>query len=115
MNMKFVIILASFIVSVGFISCKKDTIEAPIESRYVIFVSDSTNVYGTIEEGGKLQYLYPHIAYEVESGQRIIFTRKYIEGTIFFSITADIGKYDHFTPNNQYHYHYKNEYTLIVP
>lgn len=115
MNTKFVILLASFILTVGFISCKKENIESPIESKYVIFVSDSSNVYGTIEESGKLKYLYPHIPYEVQSGQRIIFTRKYIEGTIFFSITADIGKYDHFTSANQYHYSYRNEYTLIVP
>ena len=114
MNIKFGLLLLSFIFIAVFSACKKETI-TPQEPKYIIFVSDSSNVYGTIEEGGRLHYLYPDTAYEVESGQRIIFTRKYIEGTIFFNITAEIGKYSYFTPANEYHYNYRNEYTLIVP
>ncbi len=113
--MKLTLLLIAFIAVTAFTSCKKETIETPQKTKYVIFVSDSSNVYGTIEENGQSRYLYPDIAYQVESGQRIIFTRKYIQGTIFFSITADIGKHDRFTPENEYHYNYRNEYTLIVP
>lgn len=101
-------------------SCKKeDKInpsknKAGIETKYLIFNSDSLQVFGRILDDPSDRYLYPNTPYEVLEGQRILFFRRYPANTVYFSVAADIGKCNYFSSDNQNHYQLTNEYIIVV-
>lgn len=84
------------------------------ECKYIIFKSDSIGVYGELLKGAIKTHLYPNIPYEVKRGERILFDREYFKKTNRFNITADVGKYNFFTPDNLYHYRLINDYMIII-
>jgi hypothetical protein len=88
--------------------------ETDAEYSYIIFVSDSSGVFGTVLNNTGNTSLYPNMPYKVLKGQRILFDRKHSSQTNRFAITADIGKYNHFTSENQYHYRLTNNYLIVV-
>ncbi len=92
-------------------SCKK---ERGNEAKYLIFTSDSSGVYGKILNDTQKGYIFSGQPCPVIEGQRILFDREYSTNANRFNITADIGKYNYFTPNNQYHYRLTNEYLIVV-
>ena len=108
------------VVLLSIYSCKKAEFdfpgkkEAPIEDKYLIFNSDSLNVFGKILGDPSDRVLYPNRPYKVLEGQRVLFYRRAPFNTVFFRITADVGKFNSFNPDNQNHYHLVNEYILIV-
>lgn len=112
-------VIISFVLLSTF-SCKKEDSlspsknEAAIETKYLIFNSDSANVLGRILNDPSDRLLYPNRPYVVLEGQRILFFRGDSVNTIFFRINADIGQYNYFTPDNQNHYQLKNEYIIVV-
>lgn len=120
-SLKQLLLLFLSFVLLSMYSCKKEELMIPskngsgIESKYLIFNSDSIHIVGKILGDPSDRLLYPNRPYEVLNEQRILFFRQGDSAnTIFFRITADVGKNNYFTPNNQYHYQLVNEYVLII-
>jgi len=102
------------LISIILLSAFSSNRENADDYRYIIFTSDSLGVIGKILNDLKNQNLYPDTPYKVYEGQRILFERKHLASANRFNITADIGKYNYFTPNNRYHYRLTNDYLIIV-
>lgn len=111
--MKSFLLLITIVLLSVFVSCKKQTLI--LEPKYIIFTSDSSGVYGKILNTTPDKFLYSGIPYEVVAGQRILFARNDTTKTIQFNLTVDVGKYNYFSPNNQYHYRLTNQYVIIIP
>ena len=97
------------LLTIFIVSCEKNDI---VEDRYVIFTSDSSGVFGQVLNG-QSSYLYPNIPYKVFSGEIILFDRPYQTNVNIFKVTADVGLYDYFSPNN-FHYSLNNQYILTI-
>lgn len=72
-------------------SCKNEASDFPpkkdtdIESKYLIFNSDSLQVFGKILNDPSDRYLYPNRPYKVMEDQRILFFRRYPANTVFLA------------------------------
>ena len=119
-NIKQLLLLFLSLILLSMYSCKKEEPMVPSkngESKFLIFNSDSLYVVGKVIGDPADRFLYPNIPYEVSAGQRILFLKQGEENNnnaVFFTIKADVGIYNYFTPNNQYHCLLRNEYVIII-
>lgn len=101
-----------FILIICFLhSCKKDSID---NTQYLVFYSDSTNVYGTRLYNSDTAKLYPNIPYVVTKNQSILFNRLYQANTNHFTIDIFVGPDKYYNSVNSIHYSLKNEYLFTV-
>ncbi len=103
--------LSLFIVaSLILFSCKKEPITN--QDRYLIFNSDSTNVFGMfLDDSTKI---YPNTAYKVLDGRTILFDRP-CDTTVtnHFKLNIDLGPDNYFSINN-IHYSLVNDYIFTI-
>jgi len=99
------------VVSLILFSCKKE----PLSNRdkYLIFNSDSTNVFGMfLDDSTKI---YPNTAYKVLDGRTILFDRPYDTSNVtnHFKLNIDVGP-DNYFSNNNTHYSLVNDYIFKI-
>ena len=93
------------------IACDKDDTAVP--RKYVIFSSDSTNVFAKRLYDADSSRLYPGIAYEVTDGQTLIFDRVHTSTTNHFKLFIDVGPYPGYHSDNT-HYDLVNDYIFVI-
>ena len=97
-------VLFLFIVlSLFLFSCKK---EVTID-KYIIFKSDSTNVFGVLDG----RTINQNIAYKVLYGQRVEFRKS--NYLFMFKVNVQLGPDNYNSPNN-ITYSLNNEYIFII-
>ena len=93
------------------LSCKKEPINN--NDKYIIFNSDSSNVFGMILHINDSSIIYPNIAYKVTVGQIILFDRAYSSNANMFKLNIDIGSYEYYHPDN-IHTNLVNQFIITI-
>ena len=91
-------------VSLLFFSCRKQF----NNEKYIIFNSDSTNVFGVLD--GNLN-IYQNIPYKVLDGQTVIFEK--LKYTCMFKLHIQVGPDNYYSKNNTC-YLLDNQYAFTI-